>query len=61
MVNITQLEKIRQKISEIDDILDEDTTGVSSIQCALTDLESTVIEKLQSLVWQKYEEEREKQ
>lgn len=60
MVNIAQLERIRRKLEEIKEIVEEDSQGTYNISGTLSEFESVVLNELQDLVWKKYEEERKK-
>lgn len=59
-MNKEQLEKMRQKIEEIKELLGEDTAASIDVELALDSLEAVVVKELQHELWTEYNENRRK-
>jgi len=57
-MNIKQLERVKEKIDEISEILNEDPEGTLDLHAKLDTFKAAVLEELKDLVWNEYQSKR---
>ena len=56
-MNLRQLEKIREKIEDIKELIKQDSTGAYDVEDKLRELERVVLEEIQTELWNLYEKD----
>ena len=57
-MNLKQMERVKEKIDEISEILNEDPAGTIDLHAKLDTFRAAVLEKLKHLVWEEYKSKR---
>lgn len=56
-MNLRQLEKIREKVEDIKELIKQDPSGTYDIENKLRELERVVLKELQAELWKLYEKD----